>query len=270
MRFLTGHSKISSSNRRRWRKPAEGGRGANDAGTAPRPTSQILTVADRRVPLVYQPNKRARRIILRFDHGQSRIIVVLPRRATPADGRRFALLNKGWIRDRLDLLPVPVPFRAGQKIPFLGAMLRIRHLPESRGTVRVAGEEILVSGKAEHLSRRLEDWLRREARREIEGCALAKAEQVGKHIKRLTIRDSKSRWGSCTPSGHLSFSWRLIFAPRTVIDYVVAHEVAHLKELHHGPRFWRLTAELTRDSEGAREWLNTHGQTLHRYGLEPV
>ncbi|MGH6933072.1 MAG: M48 family metallopeptidase [Dongiaceae bacterium] len=227
-------------------------------------------VADRRVPLVYQPNKRARRIILRFDHGQSRIIVVLPKRATLEDGRRFALLNKNWIRDRLDLLPEPVPFRGGRRFPFLGKPHRIRHQPETRGAVRQEGDEIIVCGKTEHVARRLEDWLRREARREIESRARAKAEQIGKRIKRITIRDSKSRWGSCTPSGHLSFSWRLIFAPRAVIDYVVAHEVAHLKELHHGPRFWRLTAELTRDVDGAREWLDTHGRTLHRYGLNPV
>src|SRR5215813_4149506 len=243
---------------------------ANDHSEYPRVRRQVLTVADRRVPLVYQTNKRAHRIILRFDNGEGRIVVVLPRRATLAQGRRFALLNRGWIRDRLDLLPEPVPFRPGRSIPFLGVMHRIRHRPQVRGVVWQEEGEIHVAGRAEHLSRRVEDWLRREARREIERRARAKAELIGKRIAAITIRDPKSRWGSCSPRGQLSFSWRLILAPRHVLDYVVAHEVAHLKELNHGPRFWKLTAELTRDSDGARAWLNEHGPLLHRYGLEPV
>ena len=243
---------------------------ANDHREHPRGRRQVLTVADRRVPLIYQTNKRARRIILRFDHGEGRIVVVLPRRATLAEGRRFALLNRGWIRDRLDLLPEPVPFRAGRSVPFLGVMHRIRHQPQARGVVWQEEGAIHVAGRAEHLARRIEDWLRREARREIERRARAKAELIGKRIAAITIRDPKSRWGSCSPRGQLSFSWRLILAPRHVLDYVVAHEVAHLKELNHGPRFWKLTAELTRDADGARAWLNEHGPLLHRYGLQPV
>lgn len=243
---------------------------ANDHRERPGRRCQVLTVADRRVPLVYQTNKRARRIILRFDHGEGSIVVVLPRRATVEQGRRFALLNKGWIRDRLDLLPRPVPFRSGAALPFMGVTQRIRHRPDGRGAVWQDEAGINVAGRAEHVARRIEDWLRRQARREIERRAYAKAARIGKRIAGITIRDAKSRWGSCSPSGHLSFSWRLILAPRHVIDYVVAHEVAHLKELNHGPRFWKLTAELTRDADGARAWLNDHGPMLHRYGLEPV
>src|SRR5215510_617422 len=243
---------------------------ANDHPSQPRTRRQVLTVADRRVPLIYETNKRARRIILRFDHGEGRIVVVLPRRATLEQGRRFALLNRGWIRDRLDLLPEPVPFRSGRSIPFLGVMHRIRHQPQARGLVWQEDGAIHVAGRPEHLSRRVEDWLRREARREIERRARTKADLIGKRIAAITIRDPKSRWGSCSPRGQLSFSWRLILAPRHVLDYVVAHEVAHLKELNHGPRFWKLTAELTRDADGARAWLNEHGALLHRYGLQPV
>ena len=224
-------------------------------------------MADRRVPLIYQTNKRARRVSLRFDHGEGRIVVVLPRRAT-LPGMRFASTAVDPRPPRL--LPEPVPFRAGRSIPFLGVMHRIRHQPQARGVVWQEEGAIHVAGRAEHLARRIEDWLRREARREIERRARAKAELIGKRIAAITIRDPKSRWGSCSPRGHLSFSWRLILAPRHVLDYVVAHEVAHLKELNHGPRFWKLTAELTRDADGARAWLNEHGPLLHRYGLQPV
>src|SRR5262249_10553601 len=206
-------------------RPASSNRGktvlyqvvANDHTEYPRTRRQVLTVADRRVPLVYQTNKRAHRIILRFDHGEGRIVVVLPRRATLAQGRRFALLNRSWIRDRLDLLPEPVPFRPGRLIPFLGIMHRIRHEPNARGVVWQEEGEIRVAGRPEHLSRRVEDWLRREARREIERRARAKAALIGKDISAITIRDPKSRWGSCSPRGQLSFSWRLILAPRHVL-----------------------------------------------------
>jgi len=242
---------------------------ANDPGTAPK-AKQVLTLKDRRVLVVYQSDRRARRIILRFDHGHGRIVVVLPKRVSVAQGRRFALLNRGWIRDRLDLLPEPIPFRAGAKIPYLGVMHRIRHRPGERGGVWRENDEIIVTGHAEHLGRRLEDWLKREARREIERRAHIKADTLGKRINGITIRDGRSRWGSCSPKGRLSFSWRLIMAPRAVIDYVVAHEVAHLRELNHGPKFWRLTAELTRHVEASRTWLNEHGISLHRYGLHPV
>ncbi len=219
------------------------------------------------VPLVFQSNKRARRIIIRLDHFHARVVVVLPSRATRDQGRRFALLNKGWISDRLAALPRAVPLRGGARIPYLGIMHRIRPRPGERGTVWREDGEIHVAGKPEHGKRRIEEWLKREARREIERRARAKAELIGKPISRITLRDPKSRWGSCSPRGALSFSWRLIMAPRRVLDYVVAHEVAHLKEMNHGPRFWKLTAELTRaDVEEARAWLHHEGPGLHRFG----
>lgn len=231
---------------------------------------QVLAFEDRRVPLVFLQNKRARRIIIRLDHSSARIVVVLPSRATPDQGKRFALLNKGWIRDRLALLPPAVRFRHGAVIPFMGIDHRIRHRPQARGGVWREGDVIHVSGKPEHLARRVEDWLKREARREIERRAHLKAALINRQVAGITVRDPRSRWGSCSPSGKLSFSWRLILAPRAVIDYVVAHEVAHLREMNHGPRFWRLTASLTRDVEGARAWLQRHGPALHRYGARSL
>jgi predicted metal-dependent hydrolase len=227
----------------------------------------LLAFDDRIVPLVFQSNKRARRIIIRLDHFHARVVVVLPSRATRDQGRRFALLNKGWISDRLAALPRAVPLRNGALVPYLGIPHRIRHRPGERGTVWREEGEIHVAGRPEHSKRRIEEWLKREARREIERRVRAKAELIGKPISRITLRDPKSRWGSCSPRGALSFSWRLILAPRRVLDYVVAHEVAHLKEMNHGPRFWKLTAELTRANvEEARAWLHHEGPGLHRFG----
>jgi predicted metal-dependent hydrolase len=209
----------------------------------------LMDFETRSVPLVFQENRRARRIILRLDYGASRIVVVLPKRTTRHEGKRFALQNREWIQERLDQLPETVPFANGKVIPFLGTPHRIRHRATARGVVWVEGDEINVAGHEEHVSRRVADWLKLEARREIEARARAKAEQIGKTVKRVILRDTKSRWGSCH-----------------VMDYVVAHEVAHLREMNHGPRFWKLTGEICRGIDGARAWLEENGTDLYRYG----
>lgn len=227
---------------------------------------QVLDLGSRRVPLVFQPNKRARRIILRVDHESAGVVVVLPARASRDEGRRFALANEAWIRDRLAKLPPRVRFRDGAVIPFMGVDHVIRHRPRARGTVWRENGEIHVAGRIEHLSRRVEDWLRLQIRRDLERRALEKATEIGKSVKSITIRDPKSRWASCAADGKLSFSWRLVFAPRPVIDYVVAHEVAHLREMNHGTRFWRLCESLTPWSDWARQWMGEQGPALHRFG----
>jgi hypothetical protein len=227
---------------------------------------QILTLEERRIPLIYKKNHLAHRIILRLDQSAGNVVVVLPRRASRAEGRRFAYTNRSWIRERLNLLPEGIPFAPGRMLPFLGVPHRIRHRPKARGVVWCADGEIHVAGRVEHLARRVEDWLRLEARREIAEVAHAKAALIGKTVRRVRIRDPKTRWASCSCSGELAFSWRLMLAPKFVLDYVVAHEVAHLREMNHGPRFWRLVAELTRDVRKARQWLADHGLELHRYG----
>jgi predicted metal-dependent hydrolase len=124
---------------------------------------------------------------------------------------------------------------------------------------------IRVGGRPEHASRRLIDWLKREARRKIEERVLEHATRLGVRPKRITIRDTSSRWGSCSSARSLSFSWRLVMAPPAVLDYVVAHEVAHLRELNHHPRFWRLVDFLVPDVEKSQAWLSEHGALLHRY-----
>ncbi len=227
---------------------------------------QWLAIAERHVPLLFKQDHRARRIIMRLDYGASRIVVVRPKRTSRHEAKRFVLSNRDWIEQRIDQLPEIVPFSNGTMIPFLGVPHRIRHCPSARGVVWCDGVEIYVAGREEHLARRVGDWLRLEARREIEERARLKAEQIGKKIKRLQLRDTTTRWGSCSNEGELSFSWRLIFAPRHVIDYVVSHEVAHLKEMNHGPRFWDLCHELSRHVTSACQWLEENGTGLYRYG----
>jgi predicted metal-dependent hydrolase len=157
-------------------------------------------------------------------------------------------------------------------VPLRGLPHRIAHRPSVRGTVWTemddGGERLLcVAGAAPHVDRRVSDYLRREAKRDLEAASARFAVELGVGIRRVAVRDQASRWGSCSTAGALSFSWRLILAPRWVLDYLAAHEVAHLLEMNHSPRFWRLVRRLCPDHERAKIWLDVHGSDLHRYGL---
>ena len=132
--------------------------------------------------------------------------------------------------------------------------------------IRDRDNRIVVSGRAEHLARRLRDWLRREALAAIAPLARAKSTLLDRAHGRISIRNQKSRWGSCSAKGNLSFNWRLILAPDDVLDYVVAHEVAHLAQANHSPAFWAVVDRLTPHGCYGRRWLKQHGGALFRYG----
>ena len=225
-----------------------------------------LDIEGRAVPLRVRRNRRARRLVLRIDAAAGGAVVTLPPGVPVEDGLDMARQRASWIAGRLAALPARMPFADGARVPFLGVEHWIRHRPGCRGTVWREDGEIHVAGRPEHVARRLGDWLKGEARRHIAPLAAAKAELLGRAAGRVTLRDTRSRWGSCAANGNLSFCWRLVMAPETVLDYVVAHEVAHLAERGHGPRFWRAVEGLTADAEGARAWLREHGDRLHRYG----
>ncbi len=223
-----------------------------------------LSLAGRNIAMALRPSRRAKRIILRIDPVGT-VTLVVPRRTSRDEAVAFARSKADWLNDRLAALPAPMPFVDGGELPLFGRTHRIRHDPEAHGVHRSRGE-IVVAGEVEHLSRRVADFLRREARRECAERARDFARRVGQRIARVSVRDPKGRWGSCSQKSHLSFSWRLILAPEWVLDYVIAHEVAHLVEMNHGPRFWRLVERLYPDSLRPREWLRRHGTRLHRYG----
>ena len=154
-----------------------------------------------------------------------------------------------------------------------GVTHSIVHRRGARGTVWTesdsCGDRLLcVAGEAEHVSRRITDYLKRQAKRDVEIAVKHYAEKLGVTFRRISIRDQASRWGSCSTTGMLSFSWRLVLAPRYVLDYLAAHEIAHLVEMNHSARFWRVLRRICPDLERAKAWLDVHGTDLHRYGLE--
>jgi predicted metal-dependent hydrolase len=233
------------------------------------PPPQSLTLGGREVPLTVRQSGRARRVALRIDAAAS-VELVLPKRVPLSVGLAFLESRRGWVEARLAVMPDHVPFVDGAEVPLLGVPHRIRHVGE-RGApgsriVTVAEGEIRVVGAAPHVARRVRDHLIALVRQETGRRARALALRIGKRVERITVRDTKSRWGSCSATGSLAFSWRLVLAPESVLDYVVAHEVAHLAEMNHGPRFWRLVEELAPGAARERAWLKRHRTRLLRYG----
>ena len=218
------------------------------------------------MPARIRHHLRARRLILRVDPERDDLVITLPPRAPVAEGLELARRKSKWIVDRLDALPPRIAFADGAIVPFLGTDHVVCHRPLGGCPVWRENGEINVSGGPEHLPRRLRDWLESQARREI-GCRVAaKASRLGRAFGRVRLGDTRSRWGSCSAAGNFSFCWRLIMTPAHVLDYVVAHEVAHLEAMNHGAGFWRTVGELTDDSAKARAWLHRHGARLRRYG----
>src|ERR1700741_5412125 len=218
-------------------------------------------------------HRRARRYTLRIHPTDREAILTMPPRGNLAEAKEFANMHGGWIAARLGRLPKAAPFQPGTVIPLRGVPHRIVHRAGERGTVwtetRDSGEKILcVAGDVEFTDRRVHDFLKREARKELHKASQEYADALGVRVKRVSIRDHASRWGSCTSAGSLSFSWRLILAPPFVLDYLAAHEVAHLVEMNHSPRFWRVVTRICPQTERAKQWLDTHGNDLHRYGIK--
>lgn len=230
---------------------------------------ETLFLDGRAVPLVCKVSPRARRMTLRVDAKTGGVQLTLPRGVSRREGLDFAERHRDWLLRRLADLPPAVPFHDGVEIPFLGEPHVILHAPDARRGVWRRDGEIVVSGGAEFVPRRVTDFLKREAKREIQRRAQAKAGLLpakARPLGRVILRDTRSRWGSCAQSGDLSFSWRLVLAPENVLDYVVAHEVAHLAEMNHGPGFWRLVGRLTDEVAEPKAWLRRAGAGLHRYG----
>jgi predicted metal-dependent hydrolase len=229
-------------------------------------TRELLAIDGEKVAVNVRLNPRARRMVMRLNPVSGEVTVTAPARAGRAAALAFVRGEIAWVSRQRAAAPKPVALAAGSLVPFLGIPHRIRTAVE-KGPAPVwrDGDEIFVAGRAEHAARRLTDFFKREARKSLEASAVGFGKQLGVMPSRITLRDTASRWGSCSSARSLSFSWRLIFAPDYVRDYVVAHEAAHLREMNHGPRFWAHVDTLTPHARRARKWLRENGRNLLRY-----
>jgi predicted metal-dependent hydrolase len=224
------------------------------------------------LPLRIVENERARRLTLRIDAGGRGLRMTVPPGLRHGEVENFLDRHRGWLEQRLAKVPERPQVRPGIRIPVRGVPHLIVHEPGKRGTVEVSRDEggpvLIVHGDRLHLPRRIADFLKREARREIEALVAKHTGTVGRRAKAIRFKDTSSRWGSCTSDGSLSFSWRIMMAPSPVIDYLVAHEVAHLKEMNHGPKFWKLCTELCPDTKRCKDWLKRNGGALQAIHFE--
>ncbi|MBS0644004.1 MAG: M48 family metallopeptidase [Proteobacteria bacterium] len=214
----------------------------------------------------WRRNVRARRVSLRIHPADGSVIVTLPPRASPKAGMALLMDHVDWVSNRLAALPRRVMFEPGADVPISGVPHVIRHRPEARGGAWIAEGELHVTGAPEFLHRRVLDFLRQEARRRLGALVAQKVEMVGVAPRRVILKDTSSRWGSCAPDKTIALSWRLVLAPDYVQDYVVAHEVAHLRHMNHHPVFWALVEEITPYRRAAMRWLKTEGTRLLRIG----
>jgi hypothetical protein len=235
------------------------------------PAALSVEIGAVRLAVPVRRSDRARRITLRIDTRRGSPVLTLPRRASLAEAERFLANHVGWLESRIGGLPQAVPFVDGGLFPLRGTPTRIVH-SLGRGTVTLSDDAdglcVVVHGQKEHLTRRLTDWLKGEARRDLTRAVDRHAKTLGVSPASLRIRDTGSRWGSCSSSRSLSFSWRLVLAPPYVLDYLAAHEVAHLREMNHGPKFWRLVALLDENYQQAETWLKQDGPGLFAVGRD--
>ncbi len=241
-----------------------------------RRTSEPVSIAVAFEREIYQVrlrrHPRARRYTLRIHSTTREVVLSMPPRGSVKQATEFAQKNGAWIAARLQRLPQALPFSHGTILPLRGVEHRIEHRRGARGTVWTevteTGEHLLcVAGSEPHVPRRVRDYLKREAKAELEIASKRAAAVLGVTVKRVSIRDQASRWGSCSTTGALSYSWRLILAPTFVLDYLATHEVAHLVEMNHSRAFWRVVARICPDMDRAKAWLDAQGTALHRYGM---
>lgn len=228
-----------------------------------------LTAPDgRKVPVRLEINPRAKRIILRLDRGNRQGVAVAPGKRFLADATAFAAERAGWLADQLDKAPDGLPFREGGTFPLRGETCIVTAEGKGRIARLDAGPPQVLSapGAPDTLSARVTRFLKKEARTALEDAVTRHCETLSVRASRIAVKDTRSRWGSCTSDGRLSFSWRLICAPPDVLDYVAAHECAHLIEMNHSPAFWAQVAKCRPDWKRQRAWLRASGEHLHAIG----
>ena len=232
---------------------------------APAPEPIVVEVEGNKIPLRFRRNAKARRLVLRLDAKTQGLVMTLPKRSGLSEALRFVEQSKDWIIRTLNKQVSPTVVSHGGSVVYRGLMHNLQFTGGRRGLVSISEDALLVPGDEAHAQRRLLDYFKNQALQELSTASRKYATAMETRYSRISIRDQKSRWGSCSAAGVLSYSWRLILAPDFVLDYVAAHEVAHLREMNHGPRFWRLVLTHCPHARQAKQWLKTHGREVHRY-----
>lgn len=228
--------------------------------------TELETIDGRRVPVRLTINPRARRISVRIDPIAREAVAVSPSKRQAQKALAFAASRAGWIAHQLAQIPVRLAFEPGARIPFRGETVELVH-DRGRAAPYLDGARLVApTPEGADFSGRVKRFLVQTARTALVERVAVHAATLAVAPSRITVKDTRSRWGSCSTTGALAFSWRVILAPDPVLDYLAAHEVAHLREMNHGPKFWACVKQCDPDHAAARAWLRRHGAELHRIG----
>ncbi|BAK84103.1 M48 family metallopeptidase [Komagataeibacter medellinensis] len=225
---------------------------------------EVVPIASGTVTVRWRPSRQARRISMRIDPASGHVIITLPRGARKADGLALLRAHSAWVAAGLSRLPPATELRHGGTVLLDGIALEIRHAPEARRGVWLEDGRLHVSGAEDFIARRVGAYLRAQAQVLLPARLRLQAEQADLRPVQVRLRDTKSRWGSCSSDGTIMLCWRLVMAPQEVQHYIIAHELAHLRHMNHGPDFWLLVDRLTPHRRQAEKWLRANGAGLHR------
>ena len=206
----------------------------------------------------------AKKLVLRIDSKDHCAILSIPKYCLRKQALKFLQENEVWIINTLANLPKLSNFADGDEISVFGKIYKICHENKHKGT-RFEGDLLKVGGDKVFLHRRVKDFLKKEAVDKLAEISIKTAEKIGVKIASVTVKDTKSRWGSCSTKGNINYNWRIVLAPKKVIDYLVCHEVSHLKHPNHSTDFWSTVESLCPSYKDSRNWLKTHGKELYKY-----
>lgn len=226
-------------------------------------TFNIRQALDMEIKIIKSP--KAKRLTLRIDAKERIPILTIPSRCSPQKAVDFVNQHRHWINENLQKIPQIRHFENGETISIFGKNYLICHLPQSRRGVFTEDNKLCVSGHIEFLHRRICDYIKKEAQKEFSALSKLMAKKIGCHIKNISIKDTKSRWGSCSSLENINYNWRIALAPEFVIHYLIAHEVSHLKHPNHSKDFWQCVKNLYPRCGEGRLWLKQHGRDLYIY-----
>jgi len=224
-----------------------------------------VTIGSPPIDITLRRSARARRYSLRISNADGLVSLTMPSRASEHAAVDFARRQEDWLRNALAKRPASIEPAFGATIPFRGRPTLL-----CQGTARAArleADRLYLSGPPDRVAARLKGFLRVHARTALAEASMRYAAKLGREVGQISLRDTSSRWGSCTESGNLMYSWRLIMAPPAVLEYVAAHEVAHLVEMNHSADFWQVVAGLMPEYAKYRNWLRQNGASLHQVRL---
>jgi predicted metal-dependent hydrolase len=216
------------------------------------------------IPVTWRRSARARRFSLRVSSLDGTVTLSLPLRARKSEAEAFLVTQGDWLRAALSRVPPAQVVMAGVVLPFEGRPRQIVAV-RGRGGVKVFDDRIEVAGDADRLAAKLGAFMKARARDRLANASDLYAARLGRRVAGIALRDTRSRWGSCSVEGRLMYSWRLIMAPPAVLDYVAAHEASHLVEMNHSDAFWTLVAQICPDWKTHRNWLRSEGNALHAW-----